>query len=51
VREKIVDGRLQKWFADSVLLEQEWFRGGGTTVKQELGAVEVLEFTVYALGA
>jgi elongation factor Ts len=50
VREKIVEGRLQKWFADSVLLEQEWFRGGGTTVKQELGPMEVLEFTVYALG-
>jgi elongation factor Ts len=51
VREKIVEGRLQKWFADSVLLEQEWFRGGGTTVQQELGSLEVLEFTVYALGA
>jgi elongation factor Ts len=51
VRAKIVEGRLHKWFADSVLLEQEWFRGGGTTVKQELGSVEVLEFTVYALGA
>jgi elongation factor Ts len=49
VREKIVEGRLQKWFADSVLLEQEWYRGGGTTVKQELGDVEVREFTVYAL--
>jgi elongation factor Ts len=49
VREKIVEGRLQKWFADSVLLEQEWFRGGGTTVQQELGDMEVLEFTVYAL--
>jgi elongation factor Ts len=49
VREKIVEGKLQKWFADSVLLEQEWFRGGGTTVKQELGDMEVLEFTVYAL--
>jgi elongation factor Ts len=49
VREKIVEGRLQKWFAESVLLEQEWFRGGGTTVKDELGPMEVLEFTVYAL--
>jgi elongation factor Ts len=50
VREKIVEGRLQKWFADSVLLEQEWFRGGGATVEQELGPMEVREFTVYALG-
>ena len=50
VREQVVEGRLQKWFADSVLLEQEWFRGGGATVKQELGPMEVLEFTVYALG-
>jgi elongation factor Ts len=50
VREKIVEGRLQKWFADSVLLEQEWYRGGGTTVQQELGTMEVREFSVYALG-
>jgi elongation factor Ts len=49
VREKIVEGRLQKWFGDSVLLEQEWYRGGGTTVKQELGDMEVRQFTVYAL--
>jgi elongation factor Ts len=49
VREKIVEGRLQKWFADSVLLEQEWFRGGGNTVKQELDGMEVLDFAVYAL--
>jgi elongation factor Ts len=49
VREKIVEGRLQKWFADSVLLEQEWFRGGGSTVQQELDGMEVLDFAVYAL--
>jgi elongation factor Ts len=50
VREQMVEGRLQKWFADSVLLEQEWFRGGAKT-KDELGDMEVLDFAVYALGA
>ena len=49
VREKIVEGRLQKWLADSVLLEQEWFRGGGNAVQQELAGMEVIDFAVYAL--
>jgi len=51
VRDRIVEGRLQKWFADSVLLEQPWFRDAGTTVQKELGGMEVLEFAVYALGS
>jgi elongation factor Ts len=51
VREKMVEGRLKKWFAENVLLEQEWFRGTGNTVQQELGDMEVREFAVYALGA
>jgi elongation factor Ts len=50
VREKMVEGRLQKWFGDSVLLEQDWFKGGGK-VKDELGGMEVVEFAVYVLGA
>src|SRR5262249_15960087 len=51
VRAKSGEGRPQKWCGGWVLVEQEWLRGGGTTVQQELGSLEVLEFTVYALGA
>ena len=49
VRGKIVDGRLQKWFADSVLVDQPWFRDAGTTVADAIGDMEVLDFAVYAL--
>ncbi|HET8607140.1 MAG TPA: translation elongation factor Ts [Gaiellaceae bacterium] len=49
VREKIVEGRIQKWFADSVLLDQPWYREAGQTVAQAIGDVEVLDFAVYAL--
>ena len=49
VREKIVEGRLQKWFADSVLLDQQWYRDPSLTVRQAIGDMEVLDFAVYAL--
>jgi elongation factor Ts len=49
VREKIVEGRIQKWFADSVLLDQPWYREAGQTVRQAIGDMEVLDFAVYAL--
>ena len=49
VREKIVEGRIQKWFADSVLLDQPWYREAGQTVAQAIGGLEVLDFAVYAL--
>jgi elongation factor Ts len=49
VREKIVEGRIQKWFADSVLLDQPWYREAGRTVAQAIGGMEVLDFAVYAL--
>ncbi len=49
VREKIVEGRIQKWYADSVLLDQAWFREAGQTVAQAIGGIEVLDFAVYAL--
>ncbi|HEY6017506.1 MAG TPA: translation elongation factor Ts [Gaiellaceae bacterium] len=49
VREKIVEGRIQKWFADSVLLDQPWYREPGQTVSQAIGGMEVLDFAVYAL--
>jgi elongation factor Ts len=50
VRGKIVEGRLQKWFADSVLLDQPWYREAGQTVRQAIGDMDVLDFAVYALG-
>ena len=49
VREKIVEGRLQKWFADSVLYDQPWYREAGQTVRQAIGGLEVVDFAVYAL--
>ncbi len=50
VREKMVEGRIQKWFAESVLLDQPWFREAGQTTRQAIGDMEVLDFAVYALG-
>jgi elongation factor Ts len=50
VRERIVDGRLQKWYADLVLLDQPWYRGTGSTVAEEVGDMEIRDFAVYALG-
>jgi elongation factor Ts len=50
VRDRIVEGRLQKWYADFVLLEQPWYRGTGNSVAEEIGDMEVLDFAVYALG-
>jgi elongation factor Ts len=49
VREKMVEGRIQKWFAESVLLDQPWFRDPGQTVGRAIGHMEVLDFAVYAL--
>jgi elongation factor Ts len=49
VRPKIVEGRIQKWFAESVLLDQPWFRDAGQTTQQAIGGMEVLDFAVYAL--
>jgi elongation factor Ts len=49
VQVKIVEGRIQKWFAESVLLDQQWFRDAGQTVQQAIGDMEVIDFAVYAL--
>jgi elongation factor Ts len=49
VREKMVEGRIKKWFADSVLVDQPWFRDAGQTTQQAIGGMEVLDFAVYAL--
>jgi elongation factor Ts len=50
VREKMVEGRIQKWFAESVLVDQPWFRDPGLTTQKAIGDMEVLDFAVYALG-
>jgi elongation factor Ts len=50
IRGRIVEGRLQKWYADFVLLEQPWYRGTGNSVADEIGGMEIVDFAVYALG-
>ena len=51
VREKIVAGRLEKWFADSVLADQEWIHDTAKRVGQTLaeGNLELVEFQRFAL--
>jgi elongation factor Ts len=49
VQAKIIEGRIQKWFADSVLVDQPWFRDAGQTTQQAIGEMEVLDYAVYAL--
>jgi elongation factor Ts len=51
VREKMVEGRIKKWFAESVLVDQPGLREPGQTLQQAIGDMEVLDFAVYALGA
>jgi elongation factor Ts len=51
VREKIVEGRIQKWLADMVLLEQQWIHDTSKTVGQALqeAGLEVIAFRRFAL--
>jgi len=51
VREKIVEGRLEKWFAESVLADQEWIHDTSKKVAGALAeeGLEVLEFQRFAL--
>lgn len=51
LRERIVDGRLQKWFADLVLEDQQWIHDTGQTVGQALEAagLELVDFRRFAL--
>jgi elongation factor Ts len=44
IKEKIVAGRLDKWYKDLVLMEQEFFKDDSKTVQQ------VLEETVASVG-
>src|SRR5712692_1375588 len=51
VREKIVAGRLDKWYAEAVLEDQPWIHDPDTTVGAALAetGLEVLEFERFAL--
>jgi elongation factor Ts len=51
VREKIVEGRLEKWFEGNVLEDQEWIHEPGRSVGDVLreGGLDVVEFRRFAL--
>ena len=51
VRGKIVDGRIQKWLAERVLVDQEWIHESGKKVEAVLkeAGFEVIEFRRFAL--
>ena len=51
VRDKIVEGRLEKWFAESVLADQEWIHDTSKRVGPALheAGLEVVEFQRFAL--
>ncbi len=58
VRERIVDGKLNKWFEDHVLLEQPYVQNDDQTIAELIGSVvgvlgekiEVRRFAKFALG-
>jgi elongation factor Ts len=51
LRGKVVEGRIQKWFSDLVLEDQEWIHESGKKVGQALteAGFEVIEFRRFAL--
>jgi elongation factor Ts len=48
--EKIVDGRLNGWFAERVLLEQKYARDEKRTIAQLLDGAEVVRFAQVVVG-
>jgi elongation factor Ts len=48
---KIVDGKLDGWFRESVLLEQKFVRDEKQTVKQILGDATIVRFAQVIIGA
>jgi elongation factor Ts len=48
--EKIVDGRLNGWFAERVLLEQKYARDEKQTISQLLGSAQVVRFAQVVVG-
>ena len=51
VRSKIIDGRIRKWLAERVLVEQDWIHDSGKKVGQVLqeSGFDVIEFRRFAL--
>jgi elongation factor Ts len=47
---KIVDGKLDGWFRDSVLLEQKFVRDAKQTIKQILGDATIVRFAQVIIG-
>jgi elongation factor Ts len=47
---KIVDGKLDGWFRESVLLEQKFVRDEKQTIKQLLGDVQLVRFAQVIIG-
>jgi elongation factor Ts len=52
VRGKIVEGRLDKWYGEQVLVDQPWIHDPGRKTGQALkqAGLEVVEFVRFALG-
>ncbi len=49
--EKIVEGRLNGWFKERVLLEQPYVKDDKSTVAQHLGDATLVRFALVAIGA
>jgi elongation factor Ts len=49
--DKIIEGRLQGWFKERVLLEQPFVRDEQQTIAQLLGGAEVLRFAQAVVGS
>lgn len=49
VRGKIVEGRLEKWYGERVLVDQPWYREQSRKVRDELGGAEVVEFALLSV--
>ena len=47
---KIVDGKLDGWFRESVLLEQKFVRDEKQTIKQILGDAKIVRFAQVIIG-
>jgi elongation factor Ts len=48
--QKIVDGKLDGWFRESVLLEQKFVRDEKQTIKQLLGDAKIVRFAQVIIG-
>ena len=47
---KIVEGKLDGWFRESVLLEQKFVRDEKQTIKQILGDAKIIRFAQVIIG-